>query len=156
MEQEKDVVSKPKLPKFKITKFKGTHLDWLIFWEQCDVEIDRSNLTIVTNFSYLKYFVDPNMRILTDGLSFTSEEYNRAKSILSARCGRACEVVNARIQLTMQMSTTNETNPQKINEFYDNLITQLNILDIWENFKASQKTGISDLLRTNFLTLGKT
>ena len=97
MKQETNVASEPKLPKLEITKFKGTHHDWMIFWGQCDVETDRSNLAVVTNFSYLKEFLDPNIRILIDGLSFTSEEHNRAKSILSAKFGRPSEVVNTHI-----------------------------------------------------------
>ena len=81
--REKDTISKRKLTKLEITKFKRTHLDWMQFWGQFDVEIDRSNLTPVTKFSYLKDFVNPKVRILIDGLPFTSERYNRAKIILA-------------------------------------------------------------------------
>ena len=57
-------------------KFVGMHPDWMRFWVQFGVEIDRKNLTAVTKFSYLKEFVIPKVRILIDGLLFTSEGYN--------------------------------------------------------------------------------
>ena len=79
-------------------KFKGTQLDWMQFWGQFDVEIDRSNLRPVTKFSYLKEFVNPKVRILIDGLPFASERYNQAKIILCAKYGRPSELVNPHIQ----------------------------------------------------------
>ena len=65
-----------KLPKFEITKFNGTHLEWRGFGNQFSVEIESSKL------SYLKQFLEPKVRSIIDGLPFTSEGYNRAKSIL--------------------------------------------------------------------------
>ena len=40
---------------------------------QFGFEIDRSNLTPVTKFCYLKEFMNPKVRILIDGFQFTSE-----------------------------------------------------------------------------------
>lgn len=31
-----------KLPKLKITKFNGTHIDWFRFWNQFKAEIDNT------------------------------------------------------------------------------------------------------------------
>ena len=45
---------KVKLPKLEITKFKGNHLDWMLFWNQFETEMDRSSLSPVAKFSYLK------------------------------------------------------------------------------------------------------
>ena len=41
---------KVKLPKLEITKFKGTHLDWMHFCSQFETEIDRLSLSPVVNF----------------------------------------------------------------------------------------------------------
>ena len=43
---EKNVMVK--LPKLQITKFQGTHLDWTRFWNQFEMEIDKSTLAPVS------------------------------------------------------------------------------------------------------------
>ena len=48
--QERDKEIKVKLPKLEITKFNGTHLDWVRFWSQYEVEIDKSNYQPSQNF----------------------------------------------------------------------------------------------------------
>ena len=45
---------KVKLPNLEITKFKGNHLDWMLFWNQFETKMDRSSLSPVAKFSYLK------------------------------------------------------------------------------------------------------
>ena len=53
------------------------------FWGQFDVEIDRSNLTLVTKFSYLKEFVNPKVRILIDGCHLLQRDIIEAKLFLA-------------------------------------------------------------------------
>ena len=43
-----------KLPKFIITKFDDTSLDWFRFWNQFESEIAKAKINLVSNFSYLK------------------------------------------------------------------------------------------------------
>ena len=51
-EQNKSLMeSGAKLPKLTITKFQGTHLDWLRFWSRFETEIDKATITQVANFS---------------------------------------------------------------------------------------------------------
>ena len=45
---------KVKLPKLEIREFKGNQLDWMLFWNQYETEMDRSSLSPVAKFSYLK------------------------------------------------------------------------------------------------------
>ena len=91
--------------KIEITKFKGSHLDWTHFWSQFETEIDRSSLSPVAKFSYLRKFLGPKPRSMIDGLPFTSESYNRAKSILAGKYGKPSEVSNAHIQSVMGLPT---------------------------------------------------
>ena len=74
-EERKDVKLevKVKLPKLEITNFKRNHLDWTRFWSQFETEIDRSSLSPVAKFSYLKEFLEPKARSMIDGLPFTSD-----------------------------------------------------------------------------------
>ena len=62
-----------KLPKLKITKFEGTALDWFRFWNQFETEIDQVQISPISKFSYLKELLVPKVRLLIDGLPFTSE-----------------------------------------------------------------------------------
>ena len=80
-----------KLPKLVITKFDGTSLDWFRFWNQFESEIDKAEIGSVSKFSYLKELLIPRVRLLIDGLPFTSEGYSRAKSILLGKFGKSIE-----------------------------------------------------------------
>ena len=92
-------VSAAKLPKLVITKFNGTPQDWLRFWNKFEAEIDKSQVAAVTKFSYLKELVKPKVRNAIDGLPFTVEGYERAKSILKSKYGKPCEIVHAYVKL---------------------------------------------------------
>ena len=78
-----------KLPKLVIPKFEGTHLDWMRFWNQLETEIEKANLTQVAKFSYLKELLVPSVRASVDGLPFTTEGYERAKTILQTKVWQA-------------------------------------------------------------------
>ena len=75
-------VLKVKLPKLVISRFDGTHINWSRFWNQFESEIDRSELHAVSQFSLFKELIPPRLRVITDGLSFTTEGYTRAKEYL--------------------------------------------------------------------------
>ena len=83
-----------KLPKLVITKFSGTHVDWLRFWNQFEAEIDTAQISAVTKFSYLKELLEKKVRVNVDGLPFNSEGYERAKKILKTKYGKASEIIN--------------------------------------------------------------
>ena len=67
-----------KLPKLVITKFDGTFLDWFRFWNQFESKIDKAGIDPVSTYPDLKELLIPRVRLLIDGLPFTSEEYSRA------------------------------------------------------------------------------
>ena len=74
-----------KLPKLEISKFQGTFLDRMRFWNPFETEIDKAKLTQVAKFSYLKELLVPSVRVSTDGLPFTTGGYERAKRIKKPR-----------------------------------------------------------------------
>ena len=90
--------SKTKLPKLVITKFDGTQFDWFRVWNQFESQIDNCDLPQVSNFFSLKESVIPKVRVLIDSLSFTSEDYTRAKNIPLTKYGKPSEVANAHVQ----------------------------------------------------------
>ena len=96
---------------------------------------------------------------MIDVLPFTSEGYNRAKSILVEKYGKPSEVANAHIQRVMVLPTINNTNAYKILGFYKRLIAHMNTLDTmgklkeingYVQFKLNKLCGIrADLVRTD-------
>ena len=91
--------SKTKLPKLVINKFGGTHFNWFRFWNQFESQIDKCDLPQVSKFSYLKELVIPKVCLLIDSLSFTSEDYTRAKIFLRL-------ITENQVKLQMLMSKT--------------------------------------------------
>ena len=47
-----------KLPKLSITKFDGKYENWLPFWNKLMAEIDRTDISPVTKFAYVKELVE--------------------------------------------------------------------------------------------------
>ena len=124
-----------KLPKSTISAFKGTHLDWQRFWKQFESEIDRAELAQVTKFNYLKEMLKPKVRNLVDELPFTTEGYQRAKNILKSKYGKDSEVANAHIQSLISLPKITSSHPNKINKFYEKLVTHVQALDTMGKLK---------------------
>ena len=121
-EQFKGQKVSAKLPKLVITKFKGTHIDWLRFWSQFEAEVDAAEIAKVTKFSYLKELLEPKLRTAIDGLPLTMEGYERAKNILKTKYGKPTEIVNAYVQTIMSLPIIHGAQPTKIHEFYEKLV----------------------------------
>ena len=74
-----------KLPRLTIMKLDGTYMDWPQFWGQFTEKLDKTNVQPITKFSYLQELLDFKVKRTIEVLPFTSEGYNRAKSILNER-----------------------------------------------------------------------
>ena len=112
-------VMSAKLPKLQISKFKGSHLDWTRFWNQFKAEIDSTNISSITKFSYLKEMMSPQATSLINGLPFSAEGYERAKLILKDKYGKTSEVINAHVQEIMNLTTVSGNNPGRVIQFYE-------------------------------------
>ena len=117
------------LPKLVITKFKGTHADWLRFWNQFEAEIDAANVPQITNFSYLKELLEPKVRAAIDGLPYTTEGYERAKNILKTKYGKTSEITNAYVTSIMSLPIVHGATPNRIREFYEKLLSSVQSLE---------------------------
>ena len=111
-----------KLPKLTITKFNGTSIDWLRFWEQFTEGIDKFEMAAVTKFSYLKEFVNPKVRKSIDGFPFTAEGYDKAKAILSERYGNASKVEKAYVKDILDLPKIHGNEPRKVHQFCERLL----------------------------------
>ena len=128
-----NVNCKVKLPKLFITKFNETYLDWFRFWNQFESDIEKSELAPVLKFSYLIGLVSPKVRSLIDGLPFTTEGYTKAKNILVKKYGKHSEVANAHVQNIMSFPHINNSNPCKIHEFSEKLLSSVQALESMGN-----------------------
>ncbi|XP_028390985.1 uncharacterized protein LOC114515863 [Dendronephthya gigantea] len=111
-----------KLPKIEITRFDGSPLDWPRFWGQFTETVDKRSVAPVNKFAYLCGFLSPKVKTAIEGLPFTPEGYNRAKSILEDRYGKNSEVIKAYIKLIIDLPTINQLNLKKIHQFNDQLM----------------------------------
>lgn len=71
----------------------------------------------------------PKVRLLIDGLPFTSEEYSRAKSILTAKIGKLSEVAPAHILSITFLPVILNFNPNHMHKFYEKLVINVLALD---------------------------
>ena len=130
------------------SQLNGTHIDYFKFWDQFETQIDKSKLSSVTKLSYLKEMVIPKVRLLIDGLTWNTEGYERAKKILSSKFGKPSELANAHIQNILSLPVIAGTNPVRINEFYEKLMTSVQSLDTMGKLKE-----INGHVRTTIDTL---
>ena len=129
-------VVRTKLPKLTITKFNGSHTNWLRFWNIYEAEIDKcSDMAAVTKFAYLKDLLEPKVRAGIDGLPFSSEGYERAKNILRNKYGKTSEMVNAYVQNIMGLPIISGANPARIHQFYEALSFNVQALKTLGKFK---------------------
>ena len=134
--------AKVKLPKLVISKFQGTHIEWIRFWNQFKADIDSSNIDPVAKFSYLKELLLPKVRVHIEGLPFSTEGYERAKNILKSTYGKDSEVINAYVQNITSLPIVKGNHPSKIHEFYAKLLTSVQALE-----SMGKLDGINGLTR---------
>ena len=110
-----------KLPKLQIARFNGTYEDWPRFWNQFVEIIDKATMPGMTKFTYLKSFLDQKVKRSVEGLPFSNEGYNRAKSILLEKYGKDLEIIKAYPQQIFDLPVIPNQNPYRIHEFCDKL-----------------------------------
>ena len=97
------VVGKPsaqsqvKMPKFKISKWDASYAKWLSFLNKFTAEIDKMEISLGTNFAYLKELLCSDVLEEVDGLPFTTEGYQRLKNILETNHSNISEIVRSYI-----------------------------------------------------------
>ena len=71
----------------------------------------------------------PKVCLLIDNLSFTGEDYTRAKNILMTKYRKSSEVANAHVQHIMLLPPINNANPKKIHDFSEKSLCSEQALD---------------------------
>ena len=96
---------------------------------QYETQIDKSGISPISKFSYLKELLAPKAPALIDGLPFTTEGYERAKVILKSNFGKFSEVAKAHIENVISLPVINNSNPGRIHSFYEKLVTSVQFLE---------------------------
>ena len=77
----------------------------------------------------MKELLASRVRAVIDGLPFYSEGYPSAKNILMTKYAKPKEVATAHIQCIMGLPVITGTNPTRINEIYEKLVTNIQTLE---------------------------
>ena len=76
------------------------------------------------------------MKPFIDGLPFTLEGNERAKNILETKFGRTSEVITAHVRGIMALPAITGSNPAKIHDFYNKLVTHAQAVEIMWKLKT--------------------
>ena len=109
------------LPKIKIKRFEGSHLDRPRFWGQFTETIDKAKIASINKCTYLCGLLGPKVKTTVEALPFTAEDYNRAQSILLSNYGKESKVTKAYVKEIMALPVITSADPRRISEFSETL-----------------------------------
>ena len=139
LELEKDTRSNTaKLPKLKITPFKGTPTDWVRFENMFVTQVHNRSISAEDKFGYLLEMVSPNVRARIANLKPGEVGYKVAWERLKAEYGQDKLVVNAHVEEIMNLPIVKGSNYLKVQEFYE---------IVSRNHDALLTLGEADILR---------
>ena len=147
MELEKETpiaTASTKLPKLKITPFKGTVVDWIRFENIFLTQIDKQPISDEQKFGYLLELVIPKVRDRLANLKPSTEGYETAWKRLKSEYGQTKQVINAHVEEIIGLPAVKGTNYAKIHEFYEKLS---------KSFDALQSLGEDGLLKAITMTV---
>ncbi len=127
-----------KLPRLKITPFKGTAADWVRFENMFLTQVDCRPISEEEKFGYLLESVVPKVRDRISNLKPSSVGYKMAWDRLKKEYGQTRVVISAHLEEIINLPTIKRTKTEKIQEFYDKLSN---------NFDALQTLGEGDKLQ---------
>lgn len=127
-----------KLPKLKITSFKGTPTDWVRFSNMFITQVHNKPISAEEKFGYLLEMVSPKVRESIANLKPGEMGYKVAWERLQSEYGQNKLVINAHVDEIVNLPVVRGTNYAKIQEFYEK---------ISKNFDALLTLGEADMLR---------
>ena len=111
-----------KLQKYTIAPFSGDFKDWVRFWNQFSVEVDRSTISKISKFNYLLELTKSKPRYDILGLPHTTDVYAEVKRILAETYGKDFKVHRALVKELENLHTiTNIHKVASIRKFYNKL-----------------------------------
>ncbi|XP_067041060.1 troponin I-like [Acropora muricata] len=127
-----------KLPKLRITPFKGTPTDWVRFSNMFVTQVHAKSISAEEKFGYLLEMVSPKVRDSIANLKPGEMGYKAAWERLQSEYGQTKLVINAHVNEIVHLPVVRGTNYAKIQEFYEK---------VSKNFDALLTLGEAEMLR---------
>lgn len=139
LEMENNVrATTAKLPKLRITPFKGTPTDWVRFENMFVTQVHNKPISAEEKFGYLLEMVTPAVRGKIGNLKPGEIGYKTAWERLKIEHGQNKLVVSAHVQEIVNLPSVKGTHFLRIQEFYENLS---------RNYDALVTMGEADMLQ---------
>ena len=144
LEMEKTAKSThAKLPKLKITSFKGTAADWVRFENMFLTQVHAKPISDEEKFGYLLEMVNAKVRDKLSNIRPGSVGYKTAWERLKKEYGQTKMVVQTHMDEIINLQPVKGTNFEKVQEFYDKLS---------RNYDALDTLGQADMLKGLVMT----
>ena len=144
MEMEKSArVTTAKMPKLKITPFKGTPTDWVRFENIFLTQVDSKAITEEEKFGYLLELVNQNVKDKIANLKPGKVGYETAWNRLKKEYGQTKLVINAHVEEIVNLPVVRGYNYVKIRDFYETLS---------KDYDALLTLGEADMLKGFVMT----
>ena len=123
--------NRTKLPRLIVKEFDGTILSWQSFWEQFSSAVhDRSDLSTIDKFSYLKSLLTDKAEKVISGLSLSAENYKSAVELLEERYGNKQAQINAHMENMLKLAPVKSMgNLDGLRKLYDCIETSIRNLN---------------------------
>ena len=132
-----------KLPKLRITPFKGTPTDWVRFENMFVTQVHNKPISDEEKFGCLLEMVSPKVREGISNLKPSTVGYKTAWERLEKEFGQTKLVVNAHMDEIINLPVIKGTNYDRVKEFYESLS---------KNHDALQTLGEAEMLRGFVMT----
>ncbi|XP_064648538.1 uncharacterized protein LOC135500816 [Lineus longissimus] len=126
-----------RLPKIELPKFRGDVTQWQSFWDKFNALVDKTDIPVISKFTYLDSLLEGEAKAAIAGLSITNSHYDDARQILEDRYGRREKIAFAHIQGLLRMSTRPNAGTKcragQLSKLYDEVqahVRSLEALDI--------------------------
>ena len=159
MEMEKSArATTAKMPKLKITSFKGTLTDWVRFENIFLTQVDAKVITEEEKFEYLLELVNQNVRDKIANLKPGKVGYETTWNRLKKEYRQTKLVINAHVEEIVNLPLVKGYNYVKIPDFYETLsknydalltLGETDMLKVCHDYRDKLPQVKSDLVRTD-------
>ena len=121
-----------KLPRLELQPFGGDYTEWQSFWDKFEAIVHKTEVPVISKFSYLQSLLKDEALTAIAGLSLTEANYEAARTLLQERFGRPERIIFSHIQGLLNLPTPGKSTEQ-LWSLYDSLqahIRSLEALDI--------------------------
>ena len=120
------VLTKPKLPKLTLPRFKGELTMWTTFWDSFKSTVhENASMSKIDKFSYLKSLLDGNASGCIQGLTLSEANYDAAITKLQERFGRSQQIVTAHMEELLRIQGSVGDRPSSLRSTLDKIMVHV-------------------------------